>query len=63
MNPALRQNESLEGKVILTLTERDVLLLDLCLKLVDWHYLQKGTLSFDIQSLRDKLSHDSGESR
>ncbi len=46
----------LEDKAILTITERNVLLLDLCLKLVDRYYAQKGTLSFEVQRLGDKLS-------
>ena len=55
MNRVLRKSESLEGTVTVTLTQRDLLLLDLCLGLIARHYAQKGTLSFDIQSLRDKL--------
>ena len=55
MNRALRKRENPEGMVTVTITERDVLLLDLCLNLVDRHYLQKGTLSFEVQRLRDKL--------
>ncbi len=60
---ALNGSDKLNDKVSIALTGREVLLLDLCLKLVDWHYLQKGILRFDIQSLRDKLSHESGENR
>ncbi len=58
MKPVLREGESLEDKIKLTITERDVLLLDLCLKLVGRHYAQKGTLSFEVQRLRDKLSKE-----
>jgi len=63
MNLALKEGESLESKVTVTLTQRDMLLLKLCLELVDQNYIKGGTLRFDIQSLRDKLSHQSGESR
>ena len=44
-----------EDNVILTITEREVMLLDLCLKLVAQHYAQKSTLSFEVQRLRHKL--------
>ena len=63
MNLALKEGESLESKVTVTLTQRDMLLLKLCLELVDQNYTKGGALRFDIQSLRDKLSHQSGESR
>ena len=55
MNRVLGQGESLEEKVTVTLTQKDILLLKLCLQLVDWNYTRGGTLRFDIQSLRDKL--------
>ncbi len=63
MNLALKEGKSLESKVTITLTQRDLLLLKLCLDLVDRNYTKGGVLRFDIQSLRDKLSHQSGESR
>ncbi len=63
MNQVLRKDESLEGRVTVTLTQRDILLLKLCLQLMDRDYTRGGVLRFDIQSLRDKLSHESVESR
>ena len=63
MNLAPKEGQSLEGKVTVTLTRRDILLLKLCLELVARNYTRDDTLHFDIQSLRDKLSHESGESR
>ncbi len=63
MNRVLGQGENLESKVTVTLTQRDMLLLKLCLHLVDRDYTKAGVLLFDIQSLRDKLSHESGEGR
>ncbi len=62
MNLAPKEGESLEGKVMVTLTRRDMLLLKLCLDLVDKDYTRGGVLHLDIQSLRGKLSHESGES-
>ncbi len=55
---ALNESDKLNAKVSVALTERDLLLLKLCLKLVDRHYVQKGTLSFEVQRLRDKLSKE-----
>ncbi len=63
MNLALKEGESLESKAMVILTQRDMLLLKLCLKLVDRNYTKSGALRFDIQSLRDKLSHQFKESR
>ena len=63
MNLALKEGKSLESKVTVALTQRDMLLLKLCLELVDRNYTKGSDLRFDIQSLRDKLSHQSGESR
>jgi len=63
MNLAPKEGKSLEETVAVTLTQRDILLLKLCLQLVDRNYARGGTLRFDIQSLRDKLSPESGESR
>lgn len=63
MNQVLRKDESLEGKVTVTLTQRDILLLKLCLQLVSRNYTKGGALRFDIQRLQDKLSYESGESR
>ena len=63
MNLALKEGKSLESKVTVALTQRDMVLLKLCLELVDRNYTKGSALRFDIQSLRDKLSHQSGESR
>ncbi len=63
MNLAPGKGEGLERKVTVTLTQRDILLLKLCLQLMDRDYTRGGALRFDIQSLRDKLSHESGKSR
>ncbi len=63
MNLALKEGESLESKVTVILTQRDMLLLKLCLELVGRNYTKSGALRFDIQSLRDKLPHQFGESR
>ncbi len=63
MNLALKEGGNLESKVTVVLTQRDMLLLKLCLELVDRNYTKGGALRFDIQSLRDKLSHQFGESR
>lgn len=56
MNLAPKKGENLERKVAVTLTQRDMLLLKLCLELVNRDYTRGGALRFDIQSLRDKLS-------
>ncbi len=61
MNIALKEGKSLESKVTVVLTQRDMLLLKLCLQLIDRNYTKNGTLRFDIQSLRDKLSRQFGE--
>ncbi len=63
MNLALKEGKSLESKVTVTITQRDMLLLKLCLELVDRNYTKGGALRFDIKSLQDKLSHQYGESR
>ncbi len=63
MNPVLKKGESLESKVTVTLTQRDILLLNLCLQLVEQHHTNSGSLHFDIQSLRDRLSREFKESR
>lgn len=63
MNQVLRGDESLDGKVTVTLTRRDILLLNLCLQVVERDHTRGGTLHFDIQSLRDRLSYESGESK
>lgn len=63
MNLVLSGNETLESKVALTLTKRDILLLNLCLEVVDWHHAKGGTIHFDIRSLREKLSGELGESK
>ncbi len=53
---ALNGSDKLNDKVSIALTGRDVLLMDLCLGLLARHYAQKGTLSFEMQRLREKLS-------
>ena len=63
MNLVLREGKSLDDKVKVTLTRRDILLLNLCLQLVERDHTKSGTLHYDIQSLRDKLSHESEGSR
>ena len=47
-----------EDRVTLTITERDMLLLDLCLGLIARRYAQKGILSLEVQQLKDKLSKE-----
>ncbi len=56
MNLGLKGDRRLEETVTITITQKDMLLLKLCLELVDKNYTSSGTLRFDIQSLRDKLS-------
>ena len=63
MNLILREDESLESKITVTLTRRDIFLLNLCLQMVERNHAQSGSLFYDIQSLRDKLPHGSEESR
>ena len=63
MKPVLREGESLEKKVTVTLTRRDILLLNLCLQLVERDHTKSSTLHYDIQSLRDKLSPEPEENR
>ena len=63
MKPVLREGESLEKKVTVTLTRRDILLLNLCLQLVERDHTKGSTLHYDIQSLRDKLSLEPEENR
>ena len=63
MKPVLREDVSMKGKVTVTFTRRDILLLNLCLQLVERDHTKDGTLHFNIQNLRDKLSHESEESR
>ena len=53
---ALNGSDKLNDEVSIALTGRDVLLLDLCLGLIARHYAQKGTLSLEVQQLKDKLS-------
>ena len=60
MNKVLRKSESLEGEVTVAFTKRDILLLELCLQLVYRNYTKGDNVRFDIQRLRDKLSHESG---
>lgn len=60
MNITPKKGESLEGKVTLTITQRDILLLKLCLGLVDQEYVVGRTLRFDIRNLQDRLSDEPG---
>ena len=53
---ALNGSDKLNDEVSIALTEREVLLLDLCLGLIARHYAQKSTLSLEVQQLKDKLS-------
>ncbi len=55
---ALNESDKLNAKVSIALTEREILLLDLCLGLIARHYAQKGTLSLEVQQLKDKLSKE-----
>ncbi len=64
----LRRNlktEGIEPENIYTviLTRRDILLLNLCLQVVERDYTKDGTLHSDIQSLREKLSYETGEGK
>lgn len=63
MNLALSEGESLDGKVKVTLTRRDILLLNLCLQFMERDHNRSGTLHYDIQSLVDKLSHEAKDCR
>ena len=63
MNPVLKKGESLESKVTVTLTQRDILLLNLCLQLVEQYHSNGGSVNYDMQRLRDKLSREFKESR
>ncbi len=49
MSLALKEGKSLESKVTVTLTQRDMLLLKLCLELVDRNYTKGGALRFDLE--------------
>lgn len=63
MNPVLKKGESLESRVTVALTQRDIWLLNLCLQLVERDHTRSSFLHHDIQSLRDKLFHEYEESR
>lgn len=58
MKPVLRKEENLEGSVSVTFTQRDIWLLNLCLRLVDQNHANGGTLHHDIQNLQDKLTSE-----
>jgi hypothetical protein len=62
MSFVLSSGTSLDEKVTVTLNQRDMLLLRLCLRLVQRSH-SSSALCFDIQSLRDKLPNETGESR
>ncbi|OGO22662.1 MAG: hypothetical protein A2Z28_00055 [Chloroflexi bacterium RBG_16_51_9] len=55
MNLALKEGESLEDSVKLTLTRREVLLLELCLKLVARDHVRNGSTCSDVVRLRERL--------
>lgn len=63
MNLVLKKGESLESRVTVALTQRDSLLLNLCLQPVERDHARGGFLHYDIQSLRDKLFREYEESR
>ena len=56
MKLALKEGESLEDSVKLTLTRREVLLLELCLHLVARDHARNGTTCFDVERLLERLS-------
>jgi hypothetical protein len=56
MNLAWRQGERLEDSVNLTFTRREVLFLDLCLRLVARDHARNGTACSDVELLRDRLA-------
>jgi hypothetical protein len=47
--------------MVLSITQRDLLLLTLCLQLVDRNYAKGSALRFDIERLKGKLSRRSRE--
>lgn len=55
MNLALKEGESLEDSVKLTLTRREVLLLELCLQLVTRDHARNGSTCSDVERLREML--------
>ncbi len=55
MNLALKEGESLEDSVKLTLTRREVLLLELCLQLVARDHARNGSTCSDVERLREML--------
>lgn len=59
MNLALKEGENLEDSIKLTLTRREVLLLELCLQLVARDHTKNGTTCFDVERLRDRLGDGS----
>ncbi len=61
MKPVLKKSINQEEEVAVILTRRDILLLNLCLRLVVLNHSKSGTMRFDIQNLRDKFPQDSGE--
>ncbi len=56
MNLALKEGESLEDRIELTLTRREMLLLELCLQLVTRNHAKNGTACSDVERLREKLA-------
>ncbi len=54
------QGDLLDRTLNVNLTERDRLLVMLCLQVVDRHYAKGGTLHSDIHNLQEKLSREPG---
>jgi hypothetical protein len=63
MNLILKEGESLEDSVKLTLTRREVLLLELCLQLVSRDHAKNGSTCSDVERLRERLVDGSGRNR
>ncbi len=55
------QGDLLDGAHNVDLTERELLLVRLCLQVVDQHHARGGSLHSDIVRLQDKLSRESGK--
>ncbi len=50
-------------RVMLTLTRRDLALMNLCLEVVARNRARNGSLRSDIESLREKLSNEARKNR
>ena len=51
----MQLGERLEDSINLTFTRREVLFLDLCLRLVARDHARNGTVCSDLEMLRDRL--------